>query len=746
MLCRLVPSLLLSWLCALVVVAPGAAVAAPTDRPMSTDALERGDPVALDVYIELLDEVARKGEVPLIVRLQSGFSPEAGLDLAGAAQQRQGIQARQAGLLAELSGRRVENVKRFETVPFVAMTVDSDGLADILASPHVAGVQLDVPVRLNLHDSVPLIGADNLASEGFDGAGVTVAILDTGVNSAHQFLDGGKVVSEACYSTTNAGDNATSACPGGVQQSTAPGSGAPCDTFYDAGCDHGTHVAGIAAGKNGTGASGGTLQGVAPGANIIAMQVFSLFDDFVFCGSLRCIASYSSDQLMALERVYALRNTYDIAAVNMSLGGGQHASTCDGDSRKAIIDQLRAAGIATVISSGNEFWDGFTGAPGCISSAITVGSTTKLDGISSFSNHATWVDVMAPGSSIQSAVLSGYGTKSGTSMAAPTVTGCWALLKQRSPASSVTAIESALEASGLSVMRAGITKPRINCDAVFPATSTYYVEPGGSCGGESGCYTNLQSAIDAASAWDTIRVAMASYPTQTTINRSDLMPIRVEGGWNTSFSARASKALTIGDGYGADVTISSGHVRIGASAVDESCSDSIQNQDETDVDCGGSVCAGCGIGQSCSIPSDCASGNCMGGTCAGVGSVRNEVRLLNLLNCAAQPFTLQMQDTGSGQTWQSFTSIVSPYQDFNNTTIGPLSFDFGACGPGSTAAPFPLIADTRYRIDVGFDGVGVTVTYVNEGVVTRTGPSSAVSAFVEKIPAPEGLMAAPPER
>ena len=72
--------------------------------------------------------------------------------------------------------------------------------------------------------------------------GQTIAVLDTGVDKRHPFLSG-KIVSEACYSTTNVGSQVSSVCPGGVQESTAPGSGVPCDLSIS-GCYHGTHVAG----------------------------------------------------------------------------------------------------------------------------------------------------------------------------------------------------------------------------------------------------------------------------------------------------------------------------------------------------------------------------------------------------------------------------------------------------------------------------------------------------------------------
>ena len=119
---------------------------------------------------------------------------------------------------------------------------------------------------------------------------------------------------------------------------------------------------------------------------------------------------------------------------------------------KAAIDNLRSVGIASVISSGN---DGFTdgiGTPGCVSTAIAVGSTTKQDAISSFSNSSPMVELLAPGEAINSSVTgNGFGLKSGTSMAAPHVTGAWAILKQQSPSATVPQILTALSASGLSI-------------------------------------------------------------------------------------------------------------------------------------------------------------------------------------------------------------------------------------------------------------------------------------------------------
>ncbi|HEY6563744.1 MAG TPA: DVUA0089 family protein, partial [Pirellulaceae bacterium] len=222
-------------------------------------------------------------------------------------------------------------------------------------------------------------------------------------------------------------------------------------------CSHGTHVAGIAAGSSATDPTNAPANGVAPGARIIAMQIFTRFNDTASCGVgfAPCVLSYTSDQINALNELLALDMAnpgLNIVSANMSLGGGTFTSACDTDSRKLAIDALLANGVATAIAAGNNGFTAAVGAPGCISTAFTVGSTTDSDAISSFSNRGVLLDVFAPGSSVTSSVPNDtYTTFNGTSMATPHVAGALALLRQALPASPIADLLQRLKTTGVPI-------------------------------------------------------------------------------------------------------------------------------------------------------------------------------------------------------------------------------------------------------------------------------------------------------
>ena len=447
----------------------------------------KAEPTVSNKAVELLKKAQQNGTVMVIVGLKTPpFQPEGKLNSAAAVDaQRVAIKTAQSSLLSRLTGVQAGSVKQFETIPFMALQVNAEGLAALAADPEVISLEEDVAVPATLTESTPLVRAPEAWAAGGSGSGQVVAVLDTGVDKNHPFLTG-KVVSEACYSTTNGPYHATSVCPGGAN-STAAGSAMPygsgiCPTGE---CDHGTHCAGIATGK----ASGSyTYNGVAKDANLIAVQVFSKVADDTSCGGAAynpCALSFTSDQILGLERVYALRSTYSIAAVSMSLGGNRyydHAS-CDSANaaEKSAIDTLRSAGIATVIASGNNGYTDSMGAPGCISSAISVGATgdgsggATVDVVCSYSNSVSFLNLLAPGSKITSSLPNNSSaTWDGTSMATPHVAGAWAVLRSAAPAATVDQILNALTSTGVSVTdsRNSVTKPRIRVMEALTALSS----------------------------------------------------------------------------------------------------------------------------------------------------------------------------------------------------------------------------------------------------------------------------------
>ena len=175
------------------------------------------------------------------------------------------------------------------------------------------------------------------------------------------------------------------------------------DATIDDGNGHGTHVAGIIAAKD----NGFGVTGIAAGATVVAIKVLDN----------QGVGTYS-DIVAALDYVWYYSLPGDV--VNMSFGGAPSGAV------DAAVRQLGVRGLKVVVAAGNSYENVSNVSPARVNEAnvYTVASTNYWDYLSYFSNYGSGVDFAAPGSGIISTYKNnGYGMLSGTSMAAPHVTG-----------------------------------------------------------------------------------------------------------------------------------------------------------------------------------------------------------------------------------------------------------------------------------------------------------------------------------
>jgi serine protease AprX len=354
-----------------------------------------------------------------------------------------------ASALSAMSGRGATVRAKLNVIRAVHMRVSADMLAELEQNPNVLYITPNRPVKMSAapEQFASAVQADIAASQfAFDGTGVGVAVIDSGV-ADHGDLHGALTVSPSrvVYS-----------------QSFVPGDTTTGDKY-----GHGTHVAGLIGGSgknsgNGNG-YGGKYAGMAPNVNIINLRVLDQNG-----------SGNDSQVIAAIQQAIALKTVYNIRVINMSLGRPVFESYLLDPVDQAVEAAWRA-GIVVVVAAGNSGRSGpahgfaTIGVPANDPAVITVGATmtqgssTRVDDkIASYSSkgptcldHIVKPDLVAPGNRLVSLRVNGstmdtkypqyevgpsngnsakYFVLSGTSMATPVVSGAVALMLQQNPA------------------------------------------------------------------------------------------------------------------------------------------------------------------------------------------------------------------------------------------------------------------------------------------------------------------------
>ncbi|CAA9546842.1 MAG: hypothetical protein AVDCRST_MAG88-475, partial [uncultured Thermomicrobiales bacterium] len=293
--------------------------------------------------------------------------------------------------------------------------------ARLAADPAVEAASLNYPVSAT---AAPLTPNDpkfaeqwNLAKvhapeawgAGARAGGATVAVIDTGADYAHPDLQGALL-------------------PGCNFVAEPDGCG-PRAAADDHVGGHGTHVAGIVAAATNNGAG---VAGLAWGASVLPLKALD--------------SAGNGSWFSIIDAIRYAAQQPGVRAINLSLGSDPDfpPDAIDLDPLRGAIDAARARGIVVVAAAGNgaSGVNGNAGVnldekpvyPASLPNVIAVAATDRDDVRASFSNYGSAVDIAAPGVEILSTVLGAYGTKNGTSMAAPQVAALAALLAARYPA------------------------------------------------------------------------------------------------------------------------------------------------------------------------------------------------------------------------------------------------------------------------------------------------------------------------
>ncbi len=308
----------------------------------------------------------------------------------------------------------------FKLTPTIAAAALPPQITALTDQDNIEYIWLDEEMHICLDQSLPQIGIPPIWLEGFRGAGIKIAVIDTGIDPAHPDFQG-RIAAGASFVGGDYGDEN----------------------------GHGTHVAGIIAGDGNT--SGGKYRGVAPEAQLYIAR------------SLDKNGGGSMSTVMAGLEWAVDQNVH---VINLSLGG---SGSSDGqDALSLTCNAAVAQGIVVCVAAGNMGPGSRTiGSPGAAANAITVAAVDRQDGIARFSSRGPTADnrvkpdICFPGVDIVAARAAGtsmgtpqsdkYTAASGTSMATPHAAGLAALLLQAKPTAEPADIKKALMDAALNL-------------------------------------------------------------------------------------------------------------------------------------------------------------------------------------------------------------------------------------------------------------------------------------------------------